>query len=77
MAHRHDHRTSIQSRLAAEHHPVPIRRTNEAAGSTQDARDRHEHEQATPDQHPKGVSGAETVAFVLALIVIVVLVALL
>jgi hypothetical protein len=70
-------RISIQSRLAAEHHPVPSRRPNEDASSTRNPRAGDEREPTTPDPHPPGVSGAETVAFVLALVIVVVLVALL
>ena len=77
MAHLRDPRTSIQSRLAADHHPVPSQSTNEAPSSTQDPDARDEREQTTPDPRPTGISGAETVAFVLALLFIVVLVALL
>jgi hypothetical protein len=76
MAHLRDPRTSIQSRLAAEHHPVPSQRTNEDPSSTQDARASDEPEQM-PGPRPTGVSGTETVAFVLALVIVVVLVALL
>ena len=36
-----------------------------------------EREPATPDPRPRGVSGAETIAFVLAIVIVVVLVALL
>jgi hypothetical protein len=77
MSRLRDPRTSIQSRLAAEHHPVPSRRPNEDPGSTQEARAGDEREQTTPDPRPPGVSGAETVAFGLALLIVVVLVALL
>jgi hypothetical protein len=72
-----DPRTSIQSRLAAEHHPVPSQRTNEDPSSTRNPRANDEREPATPDPRPTGVSGAETIAFVLALVIVVVLVALL
>ena len=77
MARLRDPRTSIQSRLAAEHHPVPPRRTKEDPSSNPEARAGDEREQTTPDPRPPGVSGAETVAFVLALLIVVVLVALL
>ena len=77
MARLRDPRSSIESRLAAEHHPVPSRRANEDPGSTPEARAGDEREQTTPDPRPAGVSGAETVAFVLALLIVVVLIALL
>ena len=77
MARLRNPRTSNQSRLAAAHHPVPSHRTNEDPSSTPDARTSEDREQTTPDPRPTGVSGAETVAFVLALVIVVVLVALL
>ena len=77
MARSRDPRTSTQSRLAAEHHPVPSRRTNEDTSSTPEGRAGEERQQTTPDPRPTGVSGAETIAFVLALVIVVVLVALL
>jgi len=77
MARLRDPRTSIQSRLAAEHYPVPSRRTNEDPSSTPEARAGDDREQTTPDRRATGMTGAETVAIVLALVIIVVLVALL
>ena len=56
---------------------MPSRRSNEDPSSTPEARAGDEREQTTPDPRPTGVSGAETVAFVLALVIVVVLVALL
>ena len=77
MARLRDPRTSIQSRLAAAHHPVPSERTNEDPSTIQEARASADREQATPDPRPTGVSGAEAIAFVLALVIVVVLIALL
>ena len=77
MARLRDPRTSIQSRLAAEHHPLPYQRTNEDPSTIQEARASDDREQTTPDPRPTGVSGVVTIAFVLALVIVVVLVALL
>jgi hypothetical protein len=71
MAHMRDPRTSIQSRLAAEHHPVPSHMEDDPS-SIRNAGASDER-----DPRPPGVSGAETIAFVVALVIVVVLVALL
>lgn len=76
MGHVRDPRSSLEARLAAAHHPVPSRRVNEDPSSPTESRAGDGRKQTTPDPRPTGVPRAETAAFVLALLIVVVLIAL-
>jgi hypothetical protein len=75
MAPRQDSRTSPARRLAADDYPVP--HCDARQDQTERGPDRRQAGSGDSDPEGSGITAAETVAFVVALIVVVVLVALL